>query len=91
MVNDHAHLQRIKSVHSEWQVKVLGELKVGSGKDFERAYCEMQVHARENAVALFEGSVNSGDNSALESCAPKTLAVLKGASCNGEKALLSEP
>lgn len=57
--------------------KKLDELKAKSGKDFDRAYDQMQLQAHEEAVALFEGYAATGDNSDLKSWAAMTLPHLK--------------
>jgi putative membrane protein len=53
------------------------ELKSKSGKDFDRAYDQMQVQAHEEAVALFEQYSQAGDNPDLKTWAAKTLPRLK--------------
>jgi putative membrane protein len=57
--------------------KKLDELKSKSGKEFDRAYDQMQLQAHEEAVALFEQYSQSGDNPDLKSWAAKTLLHLK--------------
>jgi putative membrane protein len=57
--------------------KKLEELKSKSGKEFDRAYDQMQLQAHEEAVALFEQYSQSGDNPDLKSWAAKTLLHLK--------------
>jgi putative membrane protein len=52
-------------------------LKSKSGKEFDRAYDQMQLQAHEEAVALFEQYSQSGDNPDLKSWAAKTLLHLK--------------
>jgi putative membrane protein len=53
--------------------KKLDDLKAKTGKDFDRAYDQMQVSAHEDAVALFEAYSKSGDNADLKAWAAKTL------------------
>jgi putative membrane protein len=57
--------------------KKLEDLKAKSGKDFDRAYDQMQLEAHEEAVALFESYAASGDNPDLKSWAAMTLPHLK--------------
>jgi putative membrane protein len=57
--------------------KKLDELKSKSGKEFDRAYDQMQRQAHEEAVALFEQYSQNGDNPDLKSWAAKTLPHLK--------------
>jgi putative membrane protein len=57
--------------------KKLDELKSKSGKEFDRAYDQMQLQAHEEAVALFEQYSQSGDNPDLKFWAAKTLLHLK--------------
>jgi putative membrane protein len=57
--------------------KKLDELKLRSGKDFDRAYDQMQVQAHEDAVALFSEYARSGDNPDLKSWTAQTLPHLR--------------
>ena len=57
--------------------KKLDDLKAKQGKEFDRAYDQMQVQAHEEAVALFEEYSKSGDNADLKAWAAKTLPHLK--------------
>jgi len=57
--------------------KKFDELKSKSGKDFDRAYDQMQLQAHEEAVALFEQYSQAGDNPDLKMWAAKTLPRLK--------------
>ncbi len=57
--------------------KKLDDLKAKTGKDFDRAYDQMQVQAHEQAVALFESYSKTGDNADLKAWAAKTLPHLK--------------
>jgi putative membrane protein len=57
--------------------KKLDELKLRSGKEFDRAYDQMQVQAHEDAVALFSEYALSGDNPELKSWAAQTLPHLR--------------
>ena len=53
------------------------ELKSKSGKEFDRAYDQMQLQAHEEAVALFEQYSQAGDNPDLKAWAGRTLPRLK--------------
>src|SRR4051812_5940550 len=91
MVKDHRQTsQELKALVASGKVKVtlptaldaehqkkLDELKAKAGKDFDRAYDQMQVQAHEEAVALFEAYANGGDNAELKAWAAKTLPHLK--------------
>jgi putative membrane protein len=91
MVKDHQQTSKeLKALVESGKVKValpsaldaehqkkLEDLKAKSGKDFDRAYDQMQVQAHEEAVALFEGYAASGDNPDLKSWAAITLPHLK--------------
>jgi putative membrane protein len=57
--------------------KMLDELKVKSGKDFDQSYDQIQVKAHQDAVALFEVYARGGDNPDLKSWAAQTLPHLK--------------
>jgi putative membrane protein len=57
--------------------KKLVDLKAKMGKDFDRAFDQMQVQAHEEAVALFEEYSKAGDNAELKAWAAKTLPHLK--------------
>jgi putative membrane protein len=57
--------------------KKLDELNAKFGKDFDRAYDQMQLQGHEEAVALFERYVANGDNPDLKSWAAMTLPHLK--------------
>ena len=57
--------------------KKFDELKAKTGKDFDRAYDQMQMQAHEDAVKLFEAYAGSGDNPDLKAWAAKTLPHLK--------------
>jgi putative membrane protein len=57
--------------------KMLDELKVKSGKDFDQSYDQIQVKAHQDAVALFEAYARGGDNPDLKSWAAQTLPHLK--------------
>jgi putative membrane protein len=65
-----------KSLDADHQKK-LDELKSKSGKEFDRAYDQMQLQAHEEAVALFEHYSQAGDNPDLKAWAAKTLPHLK--------------
>ena len=91
MVKDHQQTSKeLKALVDSGKVKValpsaldaehqkkLEDLKAKSGKDFDRAYDQMQVQAHEEAVALFEGYAASGDNPDLKSWAATTVPHLK--------------
>jgi putative membrane protein len=91
MVKDHQETSKeLKALVDSGKVKVtlptaldaehmkkLDELKAKSGKDFDRAYDQMQLQAHEEAVALFEQYSRNGDNPELKSWAAKTLLHLK--------------
>ena len=91
MVKDHQQTSKeLKALVDSGKVKValpsaldaehqkkLEDLKGKSGKDFDRAYDQMQVQAHEDAVALFENYAASGDNPDLKSWAAMTLPHLK--------------
>lgn len=64
------------ALDSEHQKKY-EELKSKSGKEFDRAYDQMQLQAHEEAVALFEQYSQAGDNPELKAWAGKTLPRLK--------------
>jgi putative membrane protein len=64
------------ALDAEHQKKLEG-LNAKSGKDFDRAYDQMQLQAHLEAVALFEGYAASGDNPDLKSWAAMTLPHLK--------------
>src|SRR5712671_2681649 len=57
--------------------KKLDELKAKSGKEFDRAYDQMQLQAHEEAVALFSDYARNGDNPDLKAWAAKTLPHLR--------------
>jgi putative membrane protein len=57
--------------------KKFDELKSKSGKEFDRAYDQLQLQAHEEAVALFEQYSQGGDNPDLKTWAAKTLPHLK--------------
>jgi len=91
MVKDHQETSKeLKGLVGSGKVKVtlptaldaehqkkLDELKAKSGKEFDRAYDQMQLQAHEDAVALFEQYSQGGDNPDLKSWAAKTLPHLK--------------
>jgi putative membrane protein len=64
------------SLDSDHQKKY-DELKSKSGKEFDRAYDQMQLQGHEEAVALFEQYAQGGDNPELKAWAAKTLPTLK--------------
>jgi putative membrane protein len=91
MVKDHQETSKeLKALVDSGKVKVtlpsaldaehqkkLDELKSQTGKEFDRAYDQMQLHAHEEAVALFEQYSQTGDNPDLKAWAAKTLPHLK--------------
>jgi len=91
MVKDHQETSKeLKALVATGKVKVtlpaaldtehqkkLDELKAKAGKDFDRAYDQMQVQAHEEAVMLFEAYATGGDNADLKAWAAKTLPHLK--------------
>jgi hypothetical protein len=48
------------------------------GKEFDRAYDQMQLQAHEEAVALFSDYARNGDNTDLKTWAAQTLPHLRG-------------
>jgi putative membrane protein len=64
------------SLDTEHQRK-LDELKSKSGKEFDRAFDQMQLQAHQEAVPLFEQYAQAGDNPDLKAWAFKTLPRLK--------------
>jgi len=64
------------SLDAEHQKK-LDELKSKSGKEFDRAYDQLQLQAHEEAVALFEQYSQGGENQDLKTWAIATLPHLK--------------
>jgi putative membrane protein len=91
MVSDHQQTSReLKQLVDSGKVKAplpasldadlqkkLVDLKAKMGKDFDRAFDQMQVQAHEEAVALFEEYSKAGDNAELKAWAAKTLPHLK--------------
>ncbi|RUV23362.1 DUF4142 domain-containing protein [Mesorhizobium sp. M7A.F.Ca.MR.245.00.0.0] len=57
--------------------KMLDELKGASGDQFQAKYIEMQTNAHKEAVALFSGYAQSGDDPAMKEFAKKTLPTLQ--------------
>jgi putative membrane protein len=57
--------------------KKLAQLEKASGNEFNTAYASLQIQAHEEAVKLFEGYSNSGDDAQLKAWAAKTLPALK--------------
>jgi putative membrane protein len=56
----------------------LDKLKKLDGKDFVKAYEDMQVSAHKDAVSLFERYAKGGENADLKNWAAKTLPHLQG-------------
>jgi putative membrane protein len=65
--------------------KKLEELKAKSGRDFDRAYDQMQLQAHEEAVALFSNYAMNGDNPDLKVWAAQTLPHLRDHLAMAEK------
>jgi putative membrane protein len=57
--------------------QVLDDLKGKKGQAFDKAYLDDQVQAHDDAVALFSGYSESGDNAKLKQFAAETLPTLK--------------
>jgi putative membrane protein len=57
--------------------KMLDELKMKTGKEFDQSYDQIQVKAHQDAVALFEAYAKAGDNAELKKWAANTLPHLK--------------
>jgi putative membrane protein len=55
----------------------LDKLKGLSGKQFDKAYMQMQVNAHEKAIALFDAYAAAGDNDDLKDWADDTVPTLK--------------
>jgi len=53
--------------------KMLDDLKMKNGKEFDQSYDEIQVKAHQDAVALFNVYAKSGDDPELKKWAAKTL------------------
>jgi putative membrane protein len=65
-----------KTMDADHQQK-LAKLQKAGGNDFNSIYASMQVQAHEDAVKLFEGYSNAGDDAQLKAWAGKTLPNLK--------------
>jgi putative membrane protein len=77
MITDHQQTSKeLKGLDAEHQKK-LDELKAKSGKEFDRAYDQMELQAHEEAVALFSDYARNGDNPDLKAWAAKTLPHLR--------------
>lgn len=57
--------------------QMLEELQGLEGEEFEQKYVEMQVQAHDEAVALFSGYAENGEQQALKDFAAKTLPTLE--------------
>jgi putative membrane protein len=64
------------AIDSEHQ-RMLDELKLKNGNDFDRSYDAIQLKAHQEAVSLFDAYSKNGDNSDLKSWAATTLPHLK--------------
>ncbi len=64
------------TLDAEHQAK-LDQLKGLSGREFDVAYDRMQMEAHQQAISLFEGYAQGGDNPQLKQWAAKTLPALK--------------
>lgn len=86
MVDDHTKTgQKMKSVLltnglkapapglDDKHAKILKELKEASAKDFDEEYVDAQEDAHDDAVSLFKGYANNGENVALKNFAAETL------------------
>ena len=56
---------------------MVDELNKAQGADFDKKYVDMQVQAHKEAVALFSGYAQNGDDADLKAFAAKTLPVLQ--------------
>jgi putative membrane protein len=89
LVKDHgAANEKLKSIASEQNIALptaIGEdhqkkydkLAAKSGKDFDKAYCEMMKDGHASAVDMFEKEARDGKNLALKQFASSTLPTLK--------------
>jgi putative membrane protein len=89
MVKDHTKTtQELKGLVGKAKAKLptamdadhqqkLAKLQKAGGNDFNSMYATMQVQAHEEAVKLFEGYSNAGDDAQLKAWAAKTLPALK--------------
>jgi putative membrane protein len=59
------------------QQEVMDQLSTASGREFDRAYIDMQVKAHKEAVEFFSTYANEGDNAELKSFAQQTLPMLE--------------
>jgi putative membrane protein len=64
------------ALDSEHQ-RMLDELKLKNGNDFDRSYDAIQLKAHQEAVSLFDAYSKNGDNRDLKSWAATTLPHLK--------------
>jgi putative membrane protein len=74
--HDHVNVQLPTKLDAEHQ-KMLDQLRGESGSQFQKDYAQMQQQGHQEAVALFQGYSQSGDNSALKQWAAKTLPTLQ--------------
>lgn len=73
---DHIDAQIPTALDSEHQ-KMLDQLRGENGSQFVKDYDQMQQQGHQQAVALFQGYSQSGDNPKLKQWAAKTLPVLQ--------------
>lgn len=57
--------------------QIIDQLSGASGAEFDAAYVDAQVQAHEEAVALFSGYAEGGDNAELQAFAETTLPTLQ--------------
>jgi putative membrane protein len=89
MVKDHTKTtQELKGLVGKAKAKLptamdadhqqkLAKLQKAGGNEFNSMYATMQVQAHVEAVKLFEGYANAGDDAQLKAWAAKTLPALK--------------
>jgi putative membrane protein len=89
MIKDHSKTtQELKALASKLKLKLptsldpehqkkIDQLKGLSGDQLDDTYDRMQVEAHEEAIKLFEGYAQNGDNAELKAWAAKTLPALK--------------
>jgi len=58
-------------------MRLLGELRNFRGRDFERAYIDMQADGHMQTVAMFRNYVRNGHNQQVRQLAEKTLPILQ--------------
>jgi putative membrane protein len=89
MIDDHSKAgEELKAVATQEGLTVptaldqpsadkLAQLQALTGEQFDLLYVQMQTGAHAEAVALFSGYANGGDNEALKAFAAKTLPTLQ--------------